>query len=255
MSESNDTLKVINPNKFTYDDLEMDPGPSVLPVYSGNKMSVRNMLYDEDVWFEEATAKDLKNLENIERDSEDNYDQQLYKKILEKNLKNVCPPEPPTNEMILINEMIPDSIKDKIGNGKFEYISDLDDRNMLINAWLAITLTNNWDFIAEDNESFMWSNDPQINDIFRKMEELGYHGHSGSSFGFVMRNMQYLIQNGENKFIELFEKPYDDNDYNDDVFLDVDPELYPYEHEDAMEYEQRLKEVVNRELNKQKGIK
>jgi hypothetical protein len=247
MSESNDNLKVINPDKFTDDDFQIDPGPSILPVYSGNKMSIRNMLYDEEVWFQEANSQDNKDLE---RDSDD----ELYRKILEKNLKNVCPPEPPTNEMILTNEMISDKIRVKIGDGKFQYISNLDDRNMLINAWLAITLTNNWDFIAEDIESFMWSNDPRINDILRKMEELGYHGHSGSSFGFVMRNMQYLIQNGENKFIELFEKPYDDNDYNDDVFLDVDPELHPYEHEDVMEYEQRLKEVVNRELNKQKRI-
>ena len=242
MTESNDILKVINPNKF--EDLEMDPGPSVLPVFSGNKMSVRNMLYDEDVWFEEASSQDLKNLE---RDSQNNYNDELYKKILEKNLKNVYPPEPP------IDVMIPDSIKDKIGDGKFEYIPDLyDDRNMMINAWQAITLTNNWSFMVEDIDSFMWSTDSRINDIYRKIEELGYYGHSGASFGFVMRNMQYLAQNGENKFIELFEKPHDDNDYNDDVFMNVDPELHPYEHENAMEYEDRLKQLVNRELNKQK---
>jgi hypothetical protein len=231
MSESTENLKVINPNKF--DDIEMDSGPSILPVYSGNTTSIRNMLYDEEVWFEEASSQDKK--EEIDHD-------ELYKKILDKNLKNIYPPEPP------INEMLSDEFKDKIGNGTFEYISDLNDRNMLINAWQAITLTNNWNFVAQDIDSFTWSNNSHISDISRKMEDLGYYGHSGASFGFIMRNMQYLAQNGENKFIELFENPYDD----DDVFMNVDPELEPYPHEDAIEYEQRLKELVNRYTEKEK---
>jgi hypothetical protein len=32
------------------------------------------------------------------------------------------------------------------------------------------------------------------------MEELGYGGHSGASFGCTMRNMQYLAEHGEEKF-------------------------------------------------------
>jgi hypothetical protein len=32
------------------------------------------------------------------------------------------------------------------------------------------------------------------------MEQLGYYGHSGSSFGLTMRTMQYIARNGEEKF-------------------------------------------------------
>jgi hypothetical protein len=76
---------------------------------------------------------------------------------------------------------------------------------MMTNAWQAITQTNNWDFVAEDIDSFMFSEDPRITQISIKMKELGY-GHSGCSFGCTMRNMQYLAQKGEDKFKQLFKK-------------------------------------------------
>ena len=75
---------------------------------------------------------------------------------------------------------------------------------MLTNAWQAITQTNSWIFMAEEIESFMFSNHPKIYEISRKMEELGYSGHSGCSFGCTMRNMQYLAQKGEEQFKKLF---------------------------------------------------
>jgi hypothetical protein len=77
---------------------------------------------------------------------------------------------------------------------------------MFINAWQAISQTNLWDFVAQDIDSFMWSNDPRIEVISEKMGELGYNGHSGSSFGSTMRNMQYLAQHGEKKFKDLFNR-------------------------------------------------
>jgi hypothetical protein len=51
-----------------------------------------------------------------------------------------------------------------------------------------------------DIESFMWSDDPRVDIINAKMVELGYNGHSGASFGYTMRRMQYLARNGEEKF-------------------------------------------------------
>jgi len=77
---------------------------------------------------------------------------------------------------------------------------------MYVNAWQAITLTENWDFVKADIESFMWSENPKIDIIGSKMSELGYHGHSGSSFGFIMRKMQYIARNGEKKFKEDYSK-------------------------------------------------
>lgn len=93
---------------------------------------------------------------------------------------------------------------ENIGDGTFNYVNDKTERIILENAWLAITETKTWDFVAENDKSFVLSNDPQINLISKKMKELGYDGHSGCSFGCTMRNMQYLVKNGVDKFKELF---------------------------------------------------
>jgi hypothetical protein len=103
--------------------------------------------------------------------------------------ENLLPPVPPVEE----ENIIP---------GRFEYIKDSWQREMLVNAWQAINVTETWDFVKQDIESFMWSNDPRIWTITRKMEELGYTGHSGSSFGCTMRTMQYIANHGEKKFKE-----------------------------------------------------
>lgn len=108
---------------------------------------------------------------------------------------NMFPPSPPLNIDINISQ---------IGDGKFEYVKDSHYRTMLVNAFDAISLTNNWDFVNDNNSSFMFSQDDRIKIIYNKMEELGFYGHSGSSFGVTMRNMQYLIQNGEEDFKKSF---------------------------------------------------
>ena len=86
------------------------------------------------------------------------------------------------------------------GNGRFEYVSDIWEREMLITAWRAITLTNLWDFVSQPVESFAFSKDKRVETIYNKIEEIGYRWHSGCSFGCTMRNMQYLSINGEEKF-------------------------------------------------------
>lgn len=93
-----------------------------------------------------------------------------------------------------------------LGDGKMDYILNTNDKLMMTNAWQAITQTNNWDFVAEDIDSFMFSEDLRITQISIKMKELGYNQHSGCSFGCTMRNMQYLAQKGEDKFKQLFKK-------------------------------------------------
>jgi len=101
-------------------------------------------------------------------------------------------------------EVIKPEFENKIGDGKMEYIRDKSDREMFVNAWQAITITNNWDFMAQQIESFAFSSDPRIYDITKKMEQLGYNGHSGTTFGATMRSMQYLVIYGEEEFKKLF---------------------------------------------------
>ena len=65
-----------------------------------------------------------------------------------------------------------------------------------------------WDYMKKDRESFMFSSDKEIEIISKKMVDLGYDGHSGSSFGITMRNMQFIALNGleEHKKIWLNNK-------------------------------------------------
>ena len=77
----------------------------------------------------------------------------------------------------------------------FDYTDD-NSRVMLENAYTAISLTKMWDYMKKYNDSFMFSSDKEIDIISRKMEMLGYYGHSGSSFGITMRNMQFIALHG-----------------------------------------------------------
>ena len=61
-----------------------------------------------------------------------------------------------------------------LGNGQFNYVQDVHSREMLVNAWKAITNTELWDFVRQDIDSFMFSSDPRIDIIGNKMIELGY---------------------------------------------------------------------------------
>lgn len=140
---------------------------------------------------------------------------------------NLLPPLPPTAEE-LANDSIEENIQitpealnihtyvhqydtqhqydtheeEIILHGQFNYIKEYWVREMLVNAWQAITITKMWNFVREPIESFMFSDDPRVKIISEKMEELGYFGHSGTSFGCTMRAMQYIAKYGEKKFRE-----------------------------------------------------
>jgi len=88
--------------------------------------------------------------------------------------------------------------------GKFEYVKCAHTREMLANAWQAINLTETWDFVRMPTESFMMSRDDRIWVITAKMEELGYYGHSGNSFGWTLRQMQFIAQHGEARFRKTY---------------------------------------------------
>ncbi len=115
-----------------------------------------------------------------------------------------------------------------IASGNFDYISDIWDREIYENAWQAISLTNMWDFVKQDIDSFMFSLDPRLDFISEKMAEIGYNVHSSTSFGRVMRQMQFLAKFGEDKFKESFNVDGQINDHdfvsitikNDDRLLD-----------------------------------
>lgn len=86
---------------------------------------------------------------------------------------------------------------------KFMYIKEKDTRDMLLSAWNVITALELWDYMKKDTKSYMFNSDISVGRIYNKIEKFGYYGHSGSSFGWTMRQMQYIAQHGEEEFKNL----------------------------------------------------
>jgi hypothetical protein len=86
---------------------------------------------------------------------------------------------------------------------------------MLQDAHRACTRAGAWDWLKTFNEeSFMFSSHPLISTITEKME---YKGHSGASFGWTMRNMEYIAKHGWDSFATEVTKNRKDKkprDYN-----------------------------------------
>jgi hypothetical protein len=67
---------------------------------------------------------------------------------------------------------------------------------MFETAYQAITITELWDYMKKDVDNYMFNSDDEVRRIYDKIEELGYIEHSGSSFGYIMRHMQFIAING-----------------------------------------------------------
>ncbi len=78
---------------------------------------------------------------------------------------------------------------------------DEDEAEMLQDADNAITVSELWtwlaDFKPEDGKGFMFSNHPNLDVIQNAMK---YTGHSGSSYGWTMRQMEFIAKEGWDKF-------------------------------------------------------
>lgn len=90
---------------------------------------------------------------------------------------------------------------------KFEYVKDNSTRDLLINAFDAISLTENWEFMKQDIDSFISATNPKIREITTMMNSLPNGGlHSGASFGCIMREMQFLAKEGEAEHMKIYNK-------------------------------------------------
>lgn len=117
-------------------------------------------------------------------------------------MATVMPPAPPTAEEELVVK--PKSIN--LGDGQFSYVNNIHERRMLSTCWNAVNMLEAWKFLRDfpKTDSFMLSNQPLVSKIYKKIEELGYTGHSGCSFGFTLRNIQSLARHGEDEFKKLY---------------------------------------------------
>lgn len=110
--------------------------------------------------------------------------------------ENLMPPTPPPPHLPSVNI--------NFEPGKFEYVKTKNEQIMLQTAYNAINMLELWNFLKEPCESFTFSDDNRVKDIYNKIEELGYCGHSGFSFGWTMRAMQQIAQKGEEAYMKSY---------------------------------------------------
>ena len=89
----------------------------------------------------------------------------------------------------------------KYKKGNFDYIEDPNTREMITTAFQAIDLLELWDYMKLETVSYMLSEDANVRLIYNKIEELGYWGHSGFSFGWTLRTLQKIARIGEKAFM------------------------------------------------------
>ena len=85
-------------------------------------------------------------------------------------------------------------------SGNFYYVAKDSTRQMLSTAHHAITQLELWPYMKKDRDSYMMTRDKEVSRIYEKIQELGYYGHSGCSFGWTMRQMQNIAKYGEAQF-------------------------------------------------------
>ena len=69
-----------------------------------------------------------------------------------------------------------------------KYSNELDD------AYKAVTIAEAWDWLKnfDDSRGFVFCTDPTMTKIYKNIR----YEHSGSSFAWVMREMQFIAKSG-----------------------------------------------------------
>ena len=90
------------------------------------------------------------------------------------------------------------------GDGCFEFIQPESTRNILIDAHEAITRCELWQWLANFKEtSFMWSTAPELEKIACYVFQTRIGSlHSGSSFAYIMREMEKIAKYGYTAYRE-----------------------------------------------------
>lgn len=183
--------------------------PDSLPLPEPPQKITRETKYNNNLLDSAFDTRDICDIQSPTPTSILDLKRSISSDFCEDGCEYISSPED-TNSLEYSNDNLKNLEMD-IGNGYMPYIKEEWTRNMCENAWHAINLTKNWDFVSQPINSFILSDDKRINIISDKMTELGYDGHTRSSFGCTMRNMQYLAQNGLEKFKLLFK---DEEEYN-----------------------------------------
>ena len=103
-------------------------------------------------------------------------------------------------------------------SGDFSFIQSDYEREMLVDAYSAISVTNSWEAMAQEvgPGGFMFTNPDYLKPITKAMK---YTGHSGSSMSLTLRAMQYIAINGWDNYV----KAYLDNNNNPNTKVESNP--------------------------------
>ncbi len=87
----------------------------------------------------------------------------------------------------------------------FSFLKDNMSRYFVEDAYKAVSAVDGgWaflkEFVPKENEGFMFSRDPMLDQINAKLDD----GHSGASYGWTMRQMEYIAKHGLEAFKKLW---------------------------------------------------
>ena len=89
----------------------------------------------------------------------------------------------------------------------FSFIRDDATRYFVEDAYKAVSsIGGAWDFLKSytpaENNGFMFSSDPMLDKIGAKLDQ----AHSGASYGYTMRQMEYIAKNGLEAYKNMWAK-------------------------------------------------
>jgi hypothetical protein len=80
-----------------------------------------------------------------------------------------------------------------------EYLQDAYDAITRLGLWKELS-----EFTPNKNEGFMFSSSPLLEKIRSEMKLMS--NHSSSTYGWTMREIEFIAKNGWNNYVKLFNK-------------------------------------------------
>ena len=95
----------------------------------------------------------------------------------------------------------------------FSFILDRMSRELAKTSYNSVTALNMWDFFQEfqpeEGKGFMFSSHPKLTELENYIESKYNMGHSGASWGWSMRIIQFIAKNGITKYRQTFSQTPD----------------------------------------------
>ena len=91
----------------------------------------------------------------------------------------------------------------------FAFIPDHQTHEFLLSAHQSISICELWDWLRsyEPIHGFLFDNSSECQQIREQMQKYDInHNHSGSSYAYILREMQYIAKNGYQQYAQEYVK-------------------------------------------------